>query len=75
MQELNDLASSLDLKLSQLSLAWVLRQCNVSSALIGASKPEQIEENIKAVDVNLDFSTLELIDQILLKVNGFMPAR
>lgn len=75
VQELNDLASSLDLKLSQLSLAWVLRQSNVSSALIGASKPEQIEENIKAVDVNLDSTILEQIDQILRKVDGFTPAR
>jgi aryl-alcohol dehydrogenase-like predicted oxidoreductase len=75
VQELNDLANSLDLKLSQLSLAWVLRQRNVSSALIGASKPEQIEENVKAVDVFLDPDTLEKIEYILNKVDGFAPAR
>ncbi|MNP55838.1 L-glyceraldehyde 3-phosphate reductase [compost metagenome] len=75
VQELNNLAHSLELKLSQLSLAWVLRQRNVSSALIGASKPEQIEENTKAVDVILSQDTLDTIDHILHHVDGFDPAR
>ncbi|MNE76519.1 L-glyceraldehyde 3-phosphate reductase [compost metagenome] len=75
VQELNDLASGLGLKLSQLSLAWVLRQRNVSSALIGATKPEQIEENVKAVDITLAPSTLDQIEQILHKLDGFAPAR
>ncbi|MNW48720.1 L-glyceraldehyde 3-phosphate reductase [compost metagenome] len=75
VQELNDLSSGLGLKLSQLSLAWVLRQRNVSSALIGATKPEQIEENVKAVDITLDPSTLDQIEQILHKLDGFAPAR
>ncbi|GAF24234.1 ion-channel protein [Bacillus sp. JCM 19047] len=49
-----------------MSLAWVLREEKVTSALIGASKVEQIEENVKALD-HLAFSKseLETIDRIL----------
>jgi aryl-alcohol dehydrogenase-like predicted oxidoreductase len=48
-----------------LALAWVLRQPNVASALIGASRPEQVKENIKAVDIQLTEDVLEKIEQIL----------
>ncbi|MDQ0230005.1 aldo/keto reductase family protein [Metabacillus malikii] len=75
VQQLNDLANKLDLSLAQLSLAWVLRLPNVSSALIGASKPEQIEENIRAVDVVLSQEVIEEIEQILDSVKGFAPLR
>ncbi|UQZ35616.1 aldo/keto reductase [Paenibacillus sp. PK3_47] len=73
--QLNGLAGSLGLKLSQLALAWVLRQPNVSSALIGATKPEQVAENAKAVDAVLSPSTLEAIEEILRPVADFAPAR
>ncbi|GAJ40705.1 hypothetical protein GCA01S_049_00210 [Parageobacillus caldoxylosilyticus NBRC 107762] len=48
-----------------MALAWVLRQPNVASALIGASRPEQVKENIKAVDIQLTEDVLEKIEQIL----------
>jgi aryl-alcohol dehydrogenase-like predicted oxidoreductase len=48
-----------------LALAWVLRQPNVASALIGTSRPEQVEENVKVVDVQLTEDVLEKIEQIL----------
>jgi aryl-alcohol dehydrogenase-like predicted oxidoreductase len=48
-----------------LALAWVLRQPNVASAFIGASRPEQVEENVKAVDCQLTEDVLEKIEQIL----------
>ncbi|WP_019912495.1 aldo/keto reductase family protein [Paenibacillus sp. HW567] len=73
--ELDEVASELGLKLSQLALAWVLRQPGVSSALIGASKPEQVEENARAVDHTLQPDTLERIEGILRQVAGFAPAR
>ncbi|MCL6605171.1 MAG: aldo/keto reductase family protein [Paenibacillus sp.] len=73
--QLDQLANSLDLKLSQLALAWVLRQPGVSSAIIGASKPEQVEENVKAVDVVLEPETLKQIEDILKQVADFAPAR
>jgi voltage-dependent potassium channel beta subunit len=75
VQELEGLAKSLDLHLSQLALAWVLRHPGVSSALIGASQPAQIEENVKAVEVELKEETLAEIERILNKVAGFAPMR
>lgn len=72
---LDVLAQELDLTLSQLSLAWVLRQPNVSSAIIGSSRPAQIEENIRAVDIQLTDDVLEKIEQILMGVRDFAPLR
>lgn len=62
---LEDLAGELGLTFPELALAWVLRQPNVASALVGASRPEQIEANVKAVDVELSPETLEKIEEIL----------
>lgn len=63
---LNQIAQERNQSLAQMSLAWVLRHKNVASALIGASRPEQIVENVKAIS-NLKFSEEELvqIDKIL----------
>jgi aryl-alcohol dehydrogenase-like predicted oxidoreductase len=49
----------------QLALAWVLREENVASAIIGATRPEQVEDNAAASGVELDAATLERIDEIL----------
>ncbi|GCE50796.1 voltage-dependent potassium channel beta subunit [Thermosporothrix hazakensis] len=65
VQRLKDLAAEGGYTLAQLALAWTLRQKNVSSAIIGASRPEQIEENVKASDVHLSSDVLERIDAIL----------
>ena len=65
VDQLHALAEANSLTLPELALAWVLRQPNVASALIGASKPEQIEANVKAVDVELDDQILAEIDRIL----------
>jgi voltage-dependent potassium channel beta subunit len=65
VEQLKKIANEMDITLSQLALAWILRQPNVASALIGASKPEQIQENVKAVDVSLTDEVLEKIEQIL----------
>ncbi len=73
--QLDEVAAGLGVKLSQLALAWVLRQPDVSSALIGASKPAQVQENAQAVDIVLLPDTLETIDRILSQVAGFAPAR
>ncbi|AIQ51563.1 aldo/keto reductase family protein [Paenibacillus sp. FSL R7-0331] len=73
--QLDEVAAGLGVKLSQLALAWVLRQPGVSSALIGASKPAQVEENAQAVDIVLQPDTLETIDRILGQVADFAPAR
>ncbi|MBD2870574.1 aldo/keto reductase family protein [Paenibacillus arenilitoris] len=65
VQELGKVAAELDLSVGQLALAWILRQPNVSSALVGASRPEQVEENAKASGVELSAEALERIEQIL----------
>jgi aryl-alcohol dehydrogenase-like predicted oxidoreductase len=51
--------------MAQLALAWVLREENVASAIIGASRPEQVSDNAAASGVELDATTLERIDEIL----------
>ncbi|NRF93230.1 aldo/keto reductase family protein [Paenibacillus frigoriresistens] len=75
VHDLEQVAQQLDISLAQLALAWVLRQPGVSSALIGATRPEQIEENVKAIDVELGTETLEQIEVILKQVANFSPAR
>ena len=66
LNALNDIATQRGQTLAQMALAWVLRDEKVTSALIGASRVEQIEENVKAIE-NLNFSKEELtaIDTIL----------
>ena len=66
--QLKPIAADLDLSMAQLALAWVLRRPEVSSAIIGASRPEQIEENVRAVGVNLSRETLARIDGALAGV-------
>jgi voltage-dependent potassium channel beta subunit len=75
VQKLNSLAAELGVTLSQLSLAWILRQPGISSAIVGASKPQQVEENVKAVDINLDHEVLKEIDLILEEIKDFAPRR
>jgi aryl-alcohol dehydrogenase-like predicted oxidoreductase len=65
VKQLDGVAKELDVKLSQLALAWILRQPNVASALIGASKPEQVEENVKASDIELSNDVIQKIEDIL----------
>jgi aryl-alcohol dehydrogenase-like predicted oxidoreductase len=65
IERLKELAAELNASLSQLALAWVLRLPNVASALTGATKITQLEENIKAVDVNLTEDILKRIESIL----------
>ncbi len=65
VDQLEDLANELNITLPNLALAWILNQSNVSSALIGASKPSQVEENVKAVDIELSNEIIQKIEAIL----------
>jgi aryl-alcohol dehydrogenase-like predicted oxidoreductase len=65
VQQLRPVADDLSLSMAQLALAWVLREPNVASAIIGASRPEQVEDNAGASGVELDAETLARIDEIL----------
>jgi aryl-alcohol dehydrogenase-like predicted oxidoreductase len=62
VDRLRPIADGLGVTLSQLALAWVLRDPNVAAALVGAARPEQLEENVGASDVELDAVTLQAID-------------
>jgi aryl-alcohol dehydrogenase-like predicted oxidoreductase len=65
---LGSLASEARLSLSQLALAWILRHDNVSSTIIGASRPEQIEDNAEASGTRLSPEVAFEIDSILKNV-------
>jgi voltage-dependent potassium channel beta subunit len=75
VQKLNNLAAESGVTLSQLSLAWILRHPGISSAIVGASKPQQVEENVKAIDINLNHEVLKEIDSILEEIKDFAPRR
>ncbi len=66
VRRLNELAKDRGQSMAQMAIAWVLRQTAVTSALVGASSPRQIEDTVRSLD-RLDFSTSELqsIDSIL----------
>ncbi|MBE3077848.1 aldo/keto reductase family protein [Clavibacter michiganensis] len=65
VQELQPVADELDLSLAQLAVAWVLQNENVASAIIGASRPEQVHENVKASGVKIPAELLTRVDDAL----------
>ncbi|KOX20208.1 aldo/keto reductase [Saccharothrix sp. NRRL B-16348] len=65
VQQLKPLADEAGLSLAQLAVAWTLQNPNVASAIIGASRPEQVHENVKAAGVKLDEDLLKKIDDVL----------
>ena len=65
VQQLGDVAKELGITTAQLALAWVLREANVACAIVGASRPQQVEDNAAASGVELDAATLARIDEIL----------
>jgi voltage-dependent potassium channel beta subunit len=68
VQNLKPIAADLGISMGQLAIAWVLKNPNVASAIVGASKPEQIIDNIKAIDVVLDDATMKRIDDVVSSV-------
>jgi len=73
--QLAPLAADAGLSLAQLSLAWVLQRPGVSAAIIGATRPEQVAENVKAVGVRLDEDLMRRIDDVLDSVVERDPAK
>jgi aryl-alcohol dehydrogenase-like predicted oxidoreductase len=65
VERLAPLADQAGLSLAQLAVAWVLQNSNVASAIVGASRPEQVHDNVKAVGVKLDSDLLAAIDDVL----------
>ncbi len=65
VQELRPIAEEVGLSLAQLAVAWVLQNKNVSAAIIGASRPEQVHDNVQAAGVTLEADVLGKIDKVL----------
>jgi aryl-alcohol dehydrogenase-like predicted oxidoreductase len=65
VQNLKPLAQEAGLTMPQLAVAWVLQNPNVAAALVGASRPEQVEDNVKAAGVKLDTDLMTKIDEVL----------
>jgi aryl-alcohol dehydrogenase-like predicted oxidoreductase len=75
VQQLVPLAAEAGLSMAQLAVAWVLQNDNVASAIIGASRPEQVRDNVAAAGVKLDQDLLGRIDEVLDPVVERDPAK
>ncbi len=65
VQALQPVADELDITMAQLAIAWVLQNDNVAAALVGASRPEQVSENVKAAGVTIPEELMSKIDEAL----------
>jgi aryl-alcohol dehydrogenase-like predicted oxidoreductase len=65
VQKLTPIADSIGITMSQLSIAWVLNNPNVSSAIMGATNPSQVKENVKASGIKLSADVIKAIDKAL----------
>jgi aryl-alcohol dehydrogenase-like predicted oxidoreductase len=75
VQQLRPVADGLGLSLAQLAVAWVLQNDNVAAAIIGASRPEQVHENVKATGVRIPAEGMARIDEVLADLVERDPAR
>jgi aryl-alcohol dehydrogenase-like predicted oxidoreductase len=75
VQRLQPLADQAGLSMAQLAVAWVLQNPNVSAAIVGATRPEQVHDNAKASGVKLDGDLLKAVDEILYSVSERDPAK
>jgi aryl-alcohol dehydrogenase-like predicted oxidoreductase len=73
--DLAPIAAEAGLTMAQLAVAWVLQNPNVSAAIIGATRPEQVQENAKAAGMRLDPEVLRRIDDVLSPVIQRDPSR
>ena len=65
VQEVGQLAANADLTLAQFALAWVLRQPNVTAAIVGASRPEQVNDNAAASGAHVDPALFRQAERLL----------
>ena len=68
VQDLKPIAARLDVTLAQLAIAWVLRKPEVSAAIVGASRPQQVDDNVAASGVIIPKDALDDIDRVLAPV-------
>jgi aryl-alcohol dehydrogenase-like predicted oxidoreductase len=65
VQKLKPIAADLGISMPQLAVAWVLQNPNVASAIVGATKPEQLEDSVKGVGLVLEAAVMAAIDEVL----------
>ena len=75
VQQLRPLAEQAGITMAQLAVAWVLANPNVASAIVGASRPEQLDDNVGASEVALDDDLLAAVDDVLDPVVVRDPAQ
>lgn len=75
VQNLKPVADDLGLSMAQLAIAWTLQNPNVSAAIVGASRPDQVADNVKAAGVKLEADVLKRIDDVLGDVVIRDPAK
>jgi aryl-alcohol dehydrogenase-like predicted oxidoreductase len=75
VQQLRPIAEELGLSMAQLAIAWVLQNPNVAAAIIGATRPEQVADNVEAAGVRLDVEVMKRIDEVLGDVVERDPAK
>ena len=75
VQKLKPIADQAGLTMAQLAVAWVLQNPNVSSAIVGATRPEQLRDNAKAAGVKLESDVMKAIDEALDPIVERDPAK
>lgn len=65
VRQLSEIAADLGVSMAQLALAWLLRRPEISSVITGASRPQQVLDNVKAAEITLDPAALDAIEEIL----------
>jgi aryl-alcohol dehydrogenase-like predicted oxidoreductase len=65
VQLLKPIAQQAGISMAQMSIAWVLQNKNVATAIVGATRPDQLDDNVKAAGIVLDAETLKAIDKVL----------
>jgi voltage-dependent potassium channel beta subunit len=73
LRRLGEIAKSLDITTGQLALAWILRRPEISAALVGATRPEHVVENVAASDVRLSSGTIDEIETVLSNAPEWPP--
>jgi len=68
VRRLKPIADALGVTRAQLAIAWTLRQPGVSSAITGATRPQQLDDTLKAIEIELDDETLRRIDDVIAAV-------
>ena len=69
------IAAQAGLSMAQLAIAWVLQNDNVASAIVGATRPDQLDDNVKGVGVTLEPAVMKAIDDVLEGVIVRDPAK